>query len=256
MIKETLMRYAKVMSALCGALVVFAMVSASSALAAKDNPLWQLGTVIAGEGTSMAIEAEASGAQKLSAARLTISCKKLVFVNAEISGSKLPESGKGKGWIRYEDCSVLGVDETKCTINDERVNKGGFETATLATLEAYGSKAAAEAEALTTGETVTVFKPLTPELFAEFTLAGTCPVLGKVKVEGTGVVMKNLGTNESLEVQEIEAPTTAKSRYFEWGTAGAVTESKASIELAGEKATFSGDARVKNTNKEKYNLAI
>src|ERR1700728_3092748 len=212
------MRYAKVVSVLCGAFFVFATVGASSALAAKDNPLWALEGKIATAGVTMAVEAEANGSQTLESAKITISCKKLSFVGGEIIGSTLPESGKGKGKILYQECIVVGSDETTCKINGAAIGKGEIETKALVTLEAYASKAAAEAEALTTGETVTVFKPenATTAIFAEFTLTGTCPVTGTLKVEGTGVIVKNLGTNASLEVQEIEAPTTALTKYFEW----------------------------------------
>jgi hypothetical protein len=257
-IKEKLMRYAKVVSALCGVFFVFATVGASSALAAKDNPLWQLGSKIATEGVAMAVEGEANGEQTLTSAKLTIKCQKLTLNGAaEIIGSKLPESGKGKGKIRYKACSVSGSDETTCTINGAAIGKGEIETNALNMLEAYASKSAAEAEALTTEETVTVFKPSTGELFAEFTLAGTCPVSGKPKVEGSGVIVKNLGKNESLEVHEIEAPAEAKTKYFEWSDDGVVVEAKASLELAGEKATCSGKAKVKTDEPtEKFNLAI
>jgi hypothetical protein len=256
MIKEKLMRYAKVVSVLCGAFFVFATVGASSALAAKDNPLWQLGSTIATEGVSMAVEAEANGEQTFTAAKLTLKCKKLSFVGGEIIGSKLPESGKGKGKILYKECVVSGTDEATCTINGGAIGKGEIETQVLVTLEAYATRAVAEAETLNTGETVTVFKPAAGELFTELSLAGTCPVIGKMKVEGTGLVLKNLGINESLEVHEIEAPATMKTAYFEWSNAGTVVESKARIELAGEKATYSGKAKIKNDNKEKFNLAI
>jgi hypothetical protein len=255
MIKEKLMRYAKVVSALCGAFFVFATVGVSSALATKDNPLWQLGSTIATEGMAMAVEAEANGEQTFTFAKFTMKCKKLSLVRGEIIGAKLPEAGKGKGKILYKECVVSGTDEKTCTINGDASGSGEIETQALVTLEAYASKKAAEEEALATGETVTVFKPASGELFAEFTWAGTCPVTGKAKVEGTGVVVKNLGTNVSLEVQEIEAPATAKTAYFEWSTAGAVVESKAKIEVGGENAVYAGKAKVKNTNKEKYNLA-
>jgi hypothetical protein len=256
MSKEKLMRYVKGVHALCGVFFVFATVGASSALAAKDNPLWALEGVIAGPTVKMAVEAEASGSQELAAVNVAISCKKLSFVGGEIIGSTLPESGKGKGKILYKECDVLGADEATCKINGAAIGKGEIETKALVTLEAYATKAAAEAEALTTEETVTVVKPETGEVFAEFTFAGTCPVSGKLPVEGTGVIVKNLGKNENLEVHEIEAPTTAKTAYFEWSSVGTITESRVKLELAGSKATYTGRAKVKNVNKEKFNLAI
>lgn len=206
-------------------------VMAPSAFAnSTNNPQWEIGGAILGEGETKGLEAEASGAQILTASTTELECSSVTAENAEFKGSKAPAAGTASETLAYGGCHIKGKTAAEC----EGRTKGGATAAQIktdpltATLAFETEKAGVEQEA----PTVSVFKPASGSTFVEVELKGTsCPSIKEASISG-GVVAKNVnGQNLGLS-HELEAPSSPITKYFV-NNGGKTEEQKTSLKAFG-----------------------
>jgi hypothetical protein len=251
------MKRMNVVGTLVAAAFVIGLIGAASAMAhATNNPQWQiLGTVLKA-GETVKVHAEANGVQTLSSVGLSIECTKFgLLPGAILVGSNAPAPGTSEEIIQYSECKVKS--SPLCKING--AVPGKIETKPLIDLLVFLTKLGAlDENALESG---TLFEPKTGEKFAEFELSeanpGTkeCPATGNTLVEGKGVLVNNLNADELSTVKEIEAPATAKTKYFV-NEPGLVVKEKTgvNIKIGGIAATYTGNARILLASKEHWGI--
>ena len=250
------MKRMKLMGTLLAAVFVVGLVGATSAMATStNNPQWQILSSVLKAGETANVRAEAVGTQTLSSTGLTIACTQFsLAAGAHLIGSNAPNRGTSEETIVYSNCTVTSF--AKCKINN--AVPGTITTHPLLDLLVFLTEVGALNEnALESG---TLFEPKTAPNFALFLLSeekpGTkeCPLTGTVKVEGTGVIVKNLTADVSSLAHEIDAPTTAIKTY--WVNEGGKTTSKAGvkIEVVGNAAIYSGVSRIWLENDEPWSM--
>jgi len=236
----------------------FAMSAVASATAsALNNPQWQICEKTGGplnsectagssgqfEGVllttgSKEVTATQVGVQKLSnpTSGLVIVCQTLKLkAGATIIGHAAPAAGTSAETIEYGECEVEGFPN--CLINGKK--SASLTTLPLTDTLVFQTKAAAEGQ---TSPTLTLFEPTTPKLFIEFTLSGTCPVTGAVKVEGA-VLVENVNGQNYATSHTLNAPATSITKYFV--NNGATTEEKtAKLTVLGTAAKYVGESKV------------
>lgn len=243
-----------VVLALMATFAMSALGVASAAALSTNSPQWQLeaGSKILGEGESKEVVGEQKGAQLLKSSVATISCKTLsLSAGATIKGSKAPAPGTSAETIKYGECEVKGFSE--CKINGEASGKAKLETKALKDTLVFETKAAAEKEAAPTSS---LFEPAAGKVFIEFELSGTCPITGKIKVEGK-VVASNVGGENFAVTHEINSKGAAEyfvnvenktTKKFE------TKKEKSELKAFGVKSTYEGVALVTLSSKEKWRV--
>jgi hypothetical protein len=234
-----------------GAVCALSAVLAGPVFAAStNNPEFLVsGAKLAG---TTEILAEANGAQLLeSAAAETISCTGTSLkAGATIENDSSPLWGLDHETIIYTGCTY-GKNTCKVSTKGQKTF-GTIETNALASKNAWSAEKEAEKESLSAA--VTVFTPASGETFTELEFEGEkCPILTKVDIKGS-VVAKNIGNAYTSELtHEIEAPTTAITKYF-YNEGGKTKEGKAKLTAFGVEAKYVGKAKIMLSNDDLWSL--
>jgi hypothetical protein len=245
------MRSIRLLGMVIGAVCALSAVLAGPVFAASTN---NPGFLISGSqfmGTTE-ILAEANGNQLLeSELAETITCSGTSLKSgATIENDLSPLWGLDHETIVYTGC-VYGAGTCKVATKGTS-NWGTIETLALASKNAFLGEKEAEKESLSGA--VTVFTPASGETFTELEFSGTkCPILTKVDIKGSVVAM-NTGTPYTSEAtHELEAPSTAITKYF-YNEGGKTKEGKAKLTAFGGEAKYVGKAKVMLSNGSLWSL--
>jgi hypothetical protein len=240
-------------------LAMSALMAGQALAASTNNPTWNIEGKQLGAGLTKDFTAS-GGQQTLTVGGASIRCNKLSTTGV-LTGSAASAAGTGEGVSVYQECAAAGNDETECVINGDPIGKGEIKSGPLSLKLVYLSRAAAEAEALTTEATGLFVQAKSGEVMMEYTLSGTCPMgIGKRVVEGgespkAGLVMKVLGDDASQATHEVQDPTTTISQY--WENVGGKSKEVGGVRLEeGSRMTISGASIFSLTSKESWNTVI
>jgi hypothetical protein len=222
----------------------------------KTEPVATLERLLTGK--TAAVEAEASGAQVLTASGVVVSCTETNLAGTSVlNGSTGENAGKSTETVEYKACSVSG-NGAGCTVTTP------IKTAALVNELGYASKVSATEGA---GQLYTIFKPKTGVTFATLKFASVCTKKGSIAVEvGTGsngIIAEDLneagekvevGKHETDgEVGQIKFPTTTLSPI--WAEAsGKLAELKGGLKVFGAGAKLEGTTKVKLTSHKKWGV--
>jgi len=226
----------RVFMAALGALLVTGVAASPSAALSTNNPQWHRCEKGAsgpkfkdsscdeafetGEFAELTLEtgtreikAKATSSQELVLGETSILCKKLAFATgAKVTGAGAESLSGGEATIKDEECDVVG--KPACEINKAKAGEAVIATKPLKATEAYRTKAAAEKEEANFA-TLLEPKELTEgkQVYATIELSGTCPVLGKVNIEGELALEVASGAKHQASL-ELVAPKTAIAAVF------------------------------------------